>query len=199
METLGSRLRAFRTYRKMTQFELGRGICSASAISQFERDVHCPTLETLGLLAERLQFPLERLMFGEEFQRLQQQTFTAIHFYEDEQFDDAAIMFEEIVQSPQLPLMPLKGHILLSLGICYLEQKKFDAAILTLSKIVDDTPETGGMYVTDNLLVSDAYLALSKAFEGRALGKALERRAICTDTPTEVMTTPRPHLYLVKG
>lgn len=198
METLGSRIRAFRTYRQMTQHELGKGICSASAISQFERDIHCPSLETLGLLAERLQFPLERLLFGEEYKRLQEKAFAAINFYENKQFDDAIALFEEIEQSSQFGLMPLRGHILLSLGSSYLEQKKFDAAIVTLSKIVDETPETG-MYVTDNILISDAYLALSKAFEGRALERALSKRSICTDTPMAVQVSPRQHLYLVKG
>lgn len=197
MESLGTRLRMYRKYRNMTQDELGKGICSGSAISQFERDVHCPSIQTLTLLAERLQFPIERLIYGEELERIQEKTFTAMSLYDNKQYDDAITLFEEIEKSPHFNFMPLKGHILYNLGNCYLEQGKFDAAIWTLSRIVDEAPESG-LFVTDHILLSDAYFSLGKAFEGKALEKAYAKRSINGHTANEALKKPRSHLYLVK-
>lgn len=60
--TLGRRVRAARTARRMTQKQLGAGTLSGSFISMVEHDRVRPSLATLQILSERLQQPLAHFL-----------------------------------------------------------------------------------------------------------------------------------------
>jgi len=66
---LAHNLRVIRKFRCMTQGALGVTIGStASAISKYEHGIHIPTLETIEVLAEGLDVPIEALLSSLDIQ-----------------------------------------------------------------------------------------------------------------------------------
>lgn len=197
METLGNRIRMLRLYRNFSQKELGQGICSASAISQFESGKAKPSTQTLELLAKRLEFPVERIIYGNDYSRVEDLTALAINLMEQRHFGEATELFEQIIDNPVLTVMSIKPHVMLNLGQCYIEQQNYDVAIATLEKIL--TEKAPSNLFTDDVLFSDTHAALSRAYDLRGLNRAYKQvygnNAHAVIASSEV----RPQLHLVKS
>lgn len=169
MDTLGDRIRVFRTFRKLTQSELAKGICSASAISQIETNKISPSTETLTLIAERLKFPVERLIYGQDFTNANEKVVYAIILMEQKRFNEAIDLFESVKSSPVFELLPTSGHTIYNLSICLIEERRFDEAISLLEGLTQSHVQDG--VFSEDILMADTYSALSIAYEERAMLK----------------------------
>ena len=58
MQILGNKIKKMRKELYMTQEELAKGIITRNMLSQIENNIALPSLETLKLIAERLNFPI---------------------------------------------------------------------------------------------------------------------------------------------
>ena len=200
MITLGMRIRMLRTYRQMTQSELAHGICSPSAISQMEADKISPSTETMLLLAERLQFPAEKLIYGEDYTAIEEAASLAVDLMEKRHFGEAIVLFESIMESNVFNQFSTRKHILYNLACCYMEQFQYDEAITLLEEITRDKSPHG--FYTDEILLCDSYRALAKCHQERSLNKAYMR--VYGDQASEILHAKlappvRPVLRLIKG
>lgn len=66
-ESIGQKVKKYRSEQKMSQGQLATGICTVSAISQIESDRIRPTTELVEKLAKRLEIPISCLIDVADF------------------------------------------------------------------------------------------------------------------------------------
>lgn len=166
LDTLGGRVRYFRSRKKITQTELAKGLCTASAISQIESGKVIPTTDLLLGIAKRLEVNLFHLLIGEEYYLLESDVSQAYEDMDRGDYLDAIRRLESVLYSPAFPAIfsgdTSKGKILSKLGACYLHIEEMSKAENLLIESLHCL-KTSKLHV-DKLEISEIHSLLSEIY-----------------------------------
>lgn len=144
--TLGQQVRSARRARGLTQRELGGGTLSESFISMVEHDKVRPSLETLEVLARRLDVPMAALLGGIQPSRrsMELELRRCEALLRQHRFTDALEGFSRLaplVERTGDPASRVRGD--LGLGQALAGTRQFDLAEIRLKTAYDEARRAG--------------------------------------------------------
>lgn len=173
LDTLGGRVRYCRLRKKLSQTELAKGLCSASAISQIESGKVSPNTDLLLEIARRLEVNLFHLLFGEEYYPLESHVAQAYEEMDMGDYISAIRRLESVLYSPHFTAIfsgdTSKGKILSKLGVCYFQIGEMEKAESLFIEALHSMMTTE--LRVDKLEVSEIHSFLSELYRGGEFNK----------------------------
>ncbi|PWK15035.1 helix-turn-helix domain-containing protein [Tumebacillus permanentifrigoris] len=134
--SLGTKIRALRLTKGLTQSDLGAGLVTPSMISQIESDKAKPSYKVLEAIATKLEEPLEYFLADIAAQMEQASSFkVARALMNAEKFDHAVSLLENLLEDMSSGLN--EAEVRFSLGICYMNLGELERSKLSHEQAIE--------------------------------------------------------------
>ncbi|ARU63098.1 hypothetical protein CBW65_20535 [Tumebacillus avium] len=166
--SFGSRIRELRLKKGLTQGELGKGLVTASMISQIESDKAYPSYAVLAALAVRLDVPLESLLRDVDLGMENAAKYKmALTMMQSSEYKSALPIFEGLLETQLTGVT--EEVIRLNLGRCHFESGRFKQA----AKIFSEVAEVAALKVDQHSVVAALIMLGQVAWKQRDFPIAL--------------------------
>ncbi|HEU4963479.1 MAG TPA: helix-turn-helix transcriptional regulator [Bacilli bacterium] len=166
--SFGSRIRELRLKKGLTQGELGKGLVTASMISQIESDKAYPSYAVLAALAVRLDVPLESLLRDVDLGMENTAKYKmALTMMQSGEYKSALPIFEGLLDT-QLTGVP-EETIRLNLGRCHFAIGHYEQ----VAKIFTEVAEVAALKVDQHSVIAALIMLGQVAWKQRDFPIAL--------------------------
>lgn len=166
--SFGSRIRELRLKKGLTQGELGKGLVTASMISQIESDKAYPSYAVLAALAVRLDVPLESLLRDVDLGMENTAKYKmALNMMQSGEYRSALPIFEGLLDAQLTGVT--EEVIRLNLGRCHFGIGRFEQA----AKIFSEVAEAAILKVDQHSFIAASILLGQVAWKQRDFPIAL--------------------------